>query len=374
MLSFSLASEEKIRTSKFKENIIETPWFLILSVSLWVNLITTPLLMLWPHYNEDWLTLLWLNEAIWLLEIARRLLFSAKDDEDSYEVALNYIRSSLLLDVIATLPQIASFLDVKFTFLKIVRIHMITKLHYPFDLCLSKYLKESYTMLTLQYAIATILYILVLLHYLGCTWIFVGSDYFVDYEEGYLPWTLANDDFANMTNLQMLVFSNYWICTVITTVGYGDYAGGSTLEYQFTTAVEFLGFVLFAMLQIAVLQFVTLKNRNFGSFLTNIEMEALAWFNRLERASGAGSLPRGLYESMKDRITWSFRNDHTIILNEYDFFRVLPPKMQNELIEYLFGQEFRGKFQHIFEGCERTFVNRVIVNLIYKSYNHGEVI
>ena len=139
-------------------------------------------------------------------------------------------------------------MDIKFVPFKILRIHMISKLHYPLDLLLSKFLKESYTSSTLQYAIATILYILLLLHYLGCAWIFVGSAYFLDYEEGYLPWTLANDDFANMTNLQMLVFSNYWICTVITTVGYGDYYGGNTLEYQFTTAVEFLGFVIFAML------------------------------------------------------------------------------------------------------------------------------
>ena len=48
--------------------------------------------------------------------------------------------------------------------------------------------------------------------------------------------------------------------------------------------------------------------------------------------------------------------------------------MQNELIEYLFDQEFRGMFEHIFEGCERTFVNRLIVNLIYKSYRHEEII
>ena len=141
-------TEEEAQKSYIKPRI-EAAWFCVLSVSLWVNLGTTPVVMLWPDLSEDMKIWLWLNEAIWLLEIARRLIFSAEDHEDSYEVALNYIRSSFPFDVIATLPQIASFLDVKFAVFKIFRLHMIAKLHYPLDLCLSKCLKESYTVITL---------------------------------------------------------------------------------------------------------------------------------------------------------------------------------------------------------------------------------
>ena len=164
---------------------------------------------------------------------------------------------------------------------------------------------------------------------MGCAWIFVGSDYFVGYEEGYEPWTLANDDFTSMSHLQLVVFANYWICTVITTVGYGDYSGGTTLEYQFTTAVEFLGFAIFAMLQIAVVQIVTLNSRNSDSYMTNIEMEMLAWFNRLENSTGMGInyMPSDLNEIMKQLIIWSCSHDHKTIIHEYGFFSILPPKM-----------------------------------------------
>ena len=47
----------------------------------------------------------------------------------------------------------------------------------------------------------TLCWIMVLLHYLGCFWIFVGSNYFVDYEEGHVPWTLANDDFKDIDHI-----------------------------------------------------------------------------------------------------------------------------------------------------------------------------
>ncbi len=56
-----------------------------------------------------------------------------------------------------------------------------------------------------------------------------------------------------MSKLDLMVFANYWVCTVITTVGYGDYTGSTSLEYSFTFMIEFLGFVIFSVLQIAVL-------------------------------------------------------------------------------------------------------------------------
>lgn len=50
------------------------------------------------------------------------------------------------------------------------------------------------------------------------------------------------------------------MCTVVTTVGYGDYTGSTTLEYIFTFAIEFFGFVIFTALQIAVLELVEIDN------------------------------------------------------------------------------------------------------------------
>lgn len=89
---------------------------------------------------------------------------------------------------------------------------------------------------------------MVLLHYTGSIWIYIGSYRFENYEEGYLPWILANDDFKDMGMVELFIFSTYWVCTVITCVGYGDYTGSTNIEYLFSLALEFTGFIIFAVL------------------------------------------------------------------------------------------------------------------------------
>ncbi len=105
----------------------------------------------------------------------------------------------------------------------------------------------------LVYAIAVFCQITVLLHYLGCGWLFVGSDKFIGYEKDHVPWTIANEDFLGMREIDLIIFANYWVCTVITTVGYGDYTGSTSIEYLFSNGIGFLGFVIFSVFQIAVL-------------------------------------------------------------------------------------------------------------------------
>ena len=47
---------------------------------------------------------------------------------------------------------------------------------------------------------------------------------------------------------KLYVFSFYWIFEVITTVGYGDYSGGTIREWQFSIFTEFLAISFFAIL------------------------------------------------------------------------------------------------------------------------------
>ena len=91
-----------------------------------------------------------------------------------------------------------------------------------------------------------------LLHYLAVFWIWIGSYRFIGYEEGLDPWQLANEDFHDFSKYQLYVFSAYWVCTTISTVGYGDYAGGTTLEYIVSLGLEFFGLVVFSLLEVTV--------------------------------------------------------------------------------------------------------------------------
>ena len=96
-----------------------------------------------------------------------------------------------------------------------------------------------------------------MLHYLSCLWIYIGGEAFLDHEPDHLPWQFANRDFEGMSRYQLYVFSTYWVFTVITTVGYGDYSGGTTLEYQVTLFYEGFGLVVFTLLQLTVTRVVS---------------------------------------------------------------------------------------------------------------------
>ena len=87
-------------------------------------------------------------------------------------------------------------------------------------------------------------------------WIWIGSEQFAGYELGYEPWQLAIKDFEGYSQYRIYIFSVYWVCTVVTTVGYGDYAGGTTLEFLYTICIEFFGIILVSSVQIVVQQVV----------------------------------------------------------------------------------------------------------------------
>lgn len=144
-------------------------------------------------------------------------------------------------------------MDGNFAFFKCIRIYQSWLLYFPADWVLTSmqdmpWLKGAHHRAVLMFAFSTLSKIMVLIHWLGCTFIYVGSERFIDYEEGSVPWTLANEDLRDMSVMELLIFADYWVCTIITTVGYGQYTGSTSIEYIFTFATEFFGFVVFAVI------------------------------------------------------------------------------------------------------------------------------
>ena len=141
-----------------------------------------------------------------------------------------------------------------YAFLKNIRLYQIWLLYYPAEWGINNIpvIKGEHHIQVIVYAFSTFSIIIILLHYLGCLFIYIGSERFIDFEEGYVPWTIANSDFHGMSNVELMIFADYWVCTVVTTVGYGDYTGSTSIEYMFTFGIEFFGFVIFAALQIAL--------------------------------------------------------------------------------------------------------------------------
>ena len=53
---------------------------------------------------------------------------------------------------------------------------------------------------------------------------------------------------------------------------------------------------------------------------------------------------------MSESFQLSFSQDHNMIVEEFDFFVQLPPKMQTELVDFLF-KDFKKLFK-MFDFCE----------------------
>ena len=248
-------------------------------------------------------------------------------------------------------------------------------MHYPIELALNIQLRkwDKIYIYAIVYSVATACQILVLLHYLGCLWIYIGSSSFEDYEVDHEPWILANDDLKEMSKPQLFVFSTYWICTVITTVGYGDYSGGTSLEYLFTLGVELFGFIIFAALEIAVLKLVGITG-SAKQHILQMEMEAdvqaLLWLRKLELANYGQSIPPKLLREVKHSLSDAQHNDINLI-QEGGFYDLLKPQLQSELVEYLFAKTIMREFSSVFSLCERGFVNRIIVSFAYRSFQHN---
>lgn len=86
--------------------------------------------MLYPELNSEELNknlyyLMWLNELFWLLDILRKTFDKPKKgtSTDVYDIAVAYAKSTLILDVISLLPQIASGLADRFVPLKLLRLY-----------------------------------------------------------------------------------------------------------------------------------------------------------------------------------------------------------------------------------------------------------
>ena len=63
-------------------------------------------------------------------------------------------------------------------------------LHYFLDLVMRAYCKSKSQSEQgdIEFTFSTVSRIAILLHYLSCMWIHIGSAVYLEYEPGYLPW------------------------------------------------------------------------------------------------------------------------------------------------------------------------------------------
>jgi hypothetical protein len=69
-----------------------------------------------------------------------------------------------------------------------------------------------------------------------------------------LPWCEANPIISAYNNHEKYVLTIYWIFTLVTTVGYGDFTGNTKGEYLITVFYQFCGILIFSMISYLVVK------------------------------------------------------------------------------------------------------------------------
>ena len=91
-----------------------------------------------------------------------------------------------------------------------------------------------------------------MVHIFACIWIYVG-DKTSNLAPNESPWMIKFSSTLDSHNkYQIYVFALYWVLTTVVTVGYGDYYGGTRIEYCLSMAYEFLGILFVSFLMFSI--------------------------------------------------------------------------------------------------------------------------
>jgi len=71
-----------------------------------------------------------------------------------------------------------------------------------------------------------------------------------------LPWIEKSEMISGYTREQKYILPLYWIFTLFSTVGYGDFYGSTKGEYLITVLFMFIGILIFSMISFLVVKVI----------------------------------------------------------------------------------------------------------------------
>jgi potassium voltage-gated channel Eag-related subfamily H member 8 len=145
--------------------------------------------------------------------------------------------------------------------------------------------------------------------------------------------TWMEGDVSELPISEIYLASVYFTVTTITTVGYGDFSGGSKSEQIFCIFIMLVGVMTFSFFSgslASIIQFYDCENAKYR--------EQLSLLNKLFKEY---KLPVKLYANLKQSINYQASNDFEKI---HEFTEELPHKLRVELSVYLYRDLYSRLF------------------------------
>lgn len=226
-------------------------------------------------------------DIIYFIEICLNFVKKTRAHKDIAAISMNYITGSSFFDLVSTLGILSNenFSVYWFKCFRIIHIYRLTQpLNIILGCVLQKYSKKRQNDLT-GFA-GLILYVIYSSHINACCWLYLGGRFdCANTEETNCTqsWIYKNS-FDDKPYHTRYIFSFYWIFEVITTVGYGDYAGATSEEYIFSIILEFLGLTFFSFLMGSITGIFNTSD-NFDDLIEE-KLDSLdMWIKKIEKSN-----------------------------------------------------------------------------------------
>ena len=282
-ISQRLDPEQELESMIVFENedqaLTDLPWYIMnpkktlyrvqntqIQMMTWITVILTPLTMVFSMMGsslaQDMLWLVWVNDISWCFEIVLSFLVASPNNRTFKDIAKAYMKGFFILDVLATLPPMFYMQRHETVNLfKFLRFAHIGEMFTPFKKLIDCLMEGTIAKKRSDMFQLIVLFSAALLfgHIMACSWIALGTqaDGWITKLQTYPLDDGGDAQFRVYEPHQVYIFSLYWVFTVLTTVGYGDYAGKNSAEFIFSITLEFCGLTFFALLTGLITPLVT---------------------------------------------------------------------------------------------------------------------
>ncbi len=117
----------------------------------------------------------------------------------------------------------------------------------------------------------------------------------------------------------------------MSTVGYGDFAGTTKIEYLSTLLLEFGGLIVFAYLSFFLMKIQT-GSFDYDQFLSEKFDQLDVWIANIESLNEKQSLDTALFLKIRKAAYEAIQYDFNEVIEDFNFYQSMPVKLQNNLV------------------------------------------